>query len=325
MKSQAVANIGFAVALLGTLLSIDGGYRIAVLTVVAALVLAAVALLLHDRFRSRFWKRLVNISSNIHTTYTALGFGVCTAGVKFLTAEWLSAGILFVLAGALLIGAGIGQGLLLLKRTIRTSSTSSAVVSNSNQITGAWRECSFAGLQVVAYPTGKKGLYFTDEIIKVTFELTNTTFKQLKGKVTFFYGFGPSGVEGKTFEQVPFDLQPKGIEGNKVEVTALERLIGVQGNCIIGWLLQPTEQSAIESETDEQIVLKPPEQSSKFFHTLYTFVSYNREFYQRVYIRQEELMKLTVRLAIVVIVLATLTLLVGLTQILNSFQLLPPS
>jgi hypothetical protein len=146
-----MANIGLAVALTGILPKLSGGYRIAVCLAIASLVLAAILLLLRDRFQNPSWKRLVDISSNIHIAYTAFGFGVAAAGVSLLRPGWLLIGILFLLAGALLIGAGIGQNLLLLKTFIRAGTKSSAPGSDTTQmITGAWRECSFAGLKVIA-------------------------------------------------------------------------------------------------------------------------------------------------------------------------------
>ena len=322
MKSQALANIGLAVALLGTFPSLEGGYRILASLGVLALVLSGVILLLRGQLRTPFWKRLVDISASIRTTYTAFGFGVCVSGISLLRPGWLSVGIVFLLAGLLLIGAGIGQNLLLLRTFILRLRRSGVTRCDTSQIAGAWQRCSFAGLEVVAYTTGRRGLYFTDETIQVTLELTNTINKRLRGGATFFYGFGPSGLEGRTSERISFDLEPKGRQGDKGTFTALHRLLGVQGNGIIGWSLQAAEQGAIEAETDEQRIVRPADESSLQFHTLYAFVSYNREFYDRVYVRQERLMKFTVRLTILVVFFALMTVIVGIIQILQSLGVL---
>jgi hypothetical protein len=193
-----------------------------------------------------------------------------------------------------------------------------------NKIIGAWQKCSFAGLEVVAYPESRRGLYYTDEFIRVTFELTNTTKKRLKGSVLFFLGLGPSGTEAKTYESVSFDLQPQGSmnDNDKTSIIALERLIGVQGNCIIGWLLPEIDRDAIESETSKEIVLKRPSGSLSRFETLYAFASYNRELFHRVYHSQESLMRSARNLTIGVIVLASITVVASFIQILISLNII---
>jgi len=77
-----------------------------------------------------------------------------------------------------------------------------------------------AGLRVKATPTGNRGIYFTDEVIEVNFELQNLIEKRLRGEVTFFYGFGPSGLEGRTSETIEFNLEP----AEKGSVKGLKRL-----------------------------------------------------------------------------------------------------
>jgi len=185
-----------------------------------------------------------------------------------------------------------------------------------NQILGAWQRRKFAGLEVFAYPSGKRGMYYTEETIEVTFELANTLPKRLHGKARFFYGFGPSGTEGKTGEEVPFDLKPAGTPGDKDTKPALKRLVAVQGNGIIGWAVEEKEENVIVNETYEERELRSASASSAYFETLYAFLSYNREFYQKVHTRQEELMKSTRNLTVCVIVLAGIAFVTSVVQIL---------
>jgi hypothetical protein len=188
--------------------------------------------------------------------------------------------------------------------------------NNHDRLSGAFQKYTFAGLEVFAYPTGKRGLYYTDEKIEVTFELANTLPKRLHGEARFFYGFGPSGTEGKTGDIVPFDLNPIGTPGDRDSKLALRRLVAVQGNGIIGWIIEEKERDVIVTDTTEERELKSASASSGYFETLYAFLSYNREFYQKVHARQEELMKSTNSLTKWVIFLAIITLVVGLIQVL---------
>ena len=101
----------------------------------------------------------------------------------------------------------------------------------------------------------------------------------------------------------------------------MKRLVGIQGNGIIGMFVPVAdEKNAIKSENDEERILRLPNTSNQF-HTLYTFVTMEREFYQRFYARPEEIMQKTkdltkqVRtLTWIVIVLAALTVIITLLQ-----------
>ena len=180
------------------------------------------------------------------------------------------------------------------------------------------------GLRVKAAPISERGLYFTDETIEVTFQFENLLEKRLKGEVTFFYGFGPSGLDAKTPETVEFDLEPK----EKGSYNGLKRLVGFQGNGVIGMVLPEFgEQDAIKFDNDKGRELKLPKTSNQF-HTLYTFVTMEREFHERFYARPEEIMQETKKLTkqvrtltLVVLILAGLTILM---TILQAFGVLPP-
>jgi hypothetical protein len=162
------------------------------------------------------------------------------------------------------------------------------------------QEAALAGLLVTAIPNGERGVYFTDEILEVKFLLKNQINKMLRGKLTVFYGFGPSGTEGRTSEDIKFDIQPDSSQ----EITALKRLVGIQGNGVIGMCLPAVggESAVIVSENDKERVLRASLLTPSF-HTLYTFASMEREFYKRFYKRPEELMDTTKKLTNTVVAL----------------------
>lgn len=160
------------------------------------------------------------------------------------------------------------------------------------------QKAACAGLEVEATPTGERGLYFTDEFLEVTFTLRNLTSKRLRGAVTVFYGFGPSGLEGKMPETIEFDLGPKDTPNDMQEKKALKRLMGIQGNGVVGMFLPATgmEQDAIESENEEERILKAASPQSRLFHTLYTFTTMERECHERFHAQPERIMEQTKRL-----------------------------
>ena len=161
---------------------------------------------------------------------------------------------------------------------------------------------SFAGLKVKANLAGNRGVYLTDEFLDVTIELYNTSIdKRLRGELVFFYGFGASGLEGRTHEIVSFDLEPKCKEEKKI----LKRLIGIQGNGIIAVSLH-NEHGAWVSETQHEILFSPGLINSPNFYTLYTFTSIDREFQELFYTRPERIMKQTNRLTIYLLVLTSI-------------------
>ena len=188
-----------------------------------------------------------------------------------------------------------------------------------------------AGLELEATPNGARGLYFTDEFLEVTFGLRNVTSKRLRGAVGVFYGFGPSGMEGRTPEVIEFNLQPKGQHGDTDSKKALRRLVGIQGNGIIGFLLPETgnEPDAIEFENEKERILRASSADSTNFHTLYTFATMEREFHERFYIRPERIMeqtkKLTRYVVILTIFIVVLTFVYIGLAIAQAVGLLPPT
>ena len=111
MKSRAGVHIGLAAALCGILPSLKSGYLIALIVVIVILVLSALVLYLHDRVSCAFWQRLVRIADDMDVGYTASGFGFVGVGLSLIKPGWWPLGIILVLIGAFLLGAGIGTNL----------------------------------------------------------------------------------------------------------------------------------------------------------------------------------------------------------------------
>lgn len=119
MKSRAKTDLGLAIALGGLLPSLDNGYQIALIVVIAILAVAASILLCHDRFSTALWKWLVKTANGIEIGDTALAFGLCGLGIAFLQNQWLPPGIIVLLAGAFFIGRNIMKPLTPLLRRPR--------------------------------------------------------------------------------------------------------------------------------------------------------------------------------------------------------------
>lgn len=145
-------------------------------------------------------------------------------------------------------------------------------------------------MKVEAEPQGARGLYFTDERIQVTFTLKNTLTKRLSGQIRVFYSYGASGTERSTSEVLTFDLGPN----EQTSMTALGRLVGIQGNGVIGLAMPVSNESdVIQKDNDERRVLRVPSLDSTGHHILYTFTSMEREFYRRFYEGPEHIMQQT--------------------------------
>jgi hypothetical protein len=109
IKSRAGVDLGLALALSALLPSLDNGYQIALIVVMAILVAAGLILLCHNRFSTALWRRLVKIANDIDIGYTAIAFGLYGPGLVFLQHQWWLPGVSFLLAGAFLNGWGIMQ------------------------------------------------------------------------------------------------------------------------------------------------------------------------------------------------------------------------
>ena len=107
MKSRAKADWGLAIALGGLLPSLNNGYQIALIVLIAILAVAASILLCYDRFSTALWKQLVKTAKGIEIGDTALAFGLCGLGIALLQNQWLLPGIIALLAGAFFIGRSI--------------------------------------------------------------------------------------------------------------------------------------------------------------------------------------------------------------------------
>ena len=83
---------------------------------VAILLLTAVVLCLHDRFSGTVWVWLVSRANGIEVEYLAAGLGLVSTGLNLFEPKWVFVGVILVLAGAVLIGIGIGNSFGILKR-----------------------------------------------------------------------------------------------------------------------------------------------------------------------------------------------------------------
>lgn len=153
-------------------------------------------------------------------------------------------------------------------------------------------------------PIGKeRGIYFTDETPKFLLKITNLSGKRIRGKLKWFYGFGAGGPENRTFGDVEFDLDQE----KTVEKEIMGRLLGFQGNGVIG-IPTPPEKILIKSENPKEIVLASAPEEMTSFHTLYTFTVMERDFYHRVYEYPVKIQRvLTIILIILTIILIILT------------------
>lgn len=172
------------------------------------------------------------------------------------------------------------------------------------KIVPAKQEVEYARLRLEVMPVGgERGIYFTDETPKFRLKITNLSNKRIRGKLKWFYGFGVGGPTNKTFGDVEFDLDP----GGTTEEEIMERLLGFQGNGVIG-IPTPPEETLIESENPEEMVLKLASEEMTSFHTLYTFTVMERDFYHRVYEYPVKIQRvLTIILIILTIILIILT------------------
>jgi hypothetical protein len=179
--------------------------------------------------------------------------------------------------------------------------------------------CIWQDLKIVVKSNVERGLYFTDEFLDLTFELYNIGNERLKGCFTVFYGFGSSGLEGKTSDIIEFDIEPKNIQEKK----ALHKLVGIQGNGIIAMI---TDVESILGK--EQVTyIKGSNSPESPFATLYTFVTMEREFYKRFYERPEKLMEstktLTKRVVVLTVVVCVLTAASIIIALLEAYHIFP--
>jgi hypothetical protein len=109
MKKKGAVHIGLAAALYGSSALIGGGYQISAIIAAVLLTISAGILFADGQFTGSAWRRLVKICSKIDITYAAFGLGISGAGINLLQPGILPFGVLFLLAGAFIIGLGIGK------------------------------------------------------------------------------------------------------------------------------------------------------------------------------------------------------------------------
>lgn len=177
---------------------------------------------------------------------------------------------------------------------------------------------SYAGLELEVEPIPEeRGLYFTDEspefLLKIHNTLNNKRIKSSgKGAIRWFYGFGSGGPEARAYGQpIAFDLEP----GGNAEERIGRKLLGFQGNGVIG-ILTASQEDVIESENDEERILRLPPRTGNF-ETLYTFTVMEREFYKKIY---EYPAKLTKIMTMLMILMTILTILIALFTAISFYK-----
>lgn len=111
MRSKGVSHWVFAAAIAATLPYLNGGYWIAVVLVSAVLVVAGMVLRFGERLSGTGCQWLLETAASIDVRDTAIGFGLCMAGVSLMTNMFLPLGVTLLLVGALILGKGIGKNL----------------------------------------------------------------------------------------------------------------------------------------------------------------------------------------------------------------------
>ena len=111
MRSKSLIHIGLAAALFGSSVILSSGYQISAIVAAALLTVSAAVLCLNEVFSNSVWRRIVKICSKIDVGYAAFGLGICGAGINLFQPNTLPFGVLFLLAGACIIGIGIGKNL----------------------------------------------------------------------------------------------------------------------------------------------------------------------------------------------------------------------
>ena len=111
MNKQSGLQIGLAATLFSMSVSLSGPNKIAAIVAGAILTVSSLVFYLKDRFSNPVWKKIVGISSHIDVSYTAFGLGFSGAGINLIRPGSLPIGVVFLLVGALFIGAGMGKSI----------------------------------------------------------------------------------------------------------------------------------------------------------------------------------------------------------------------
>ncbi len=111
MKKKAGVHICLAAALFGYTPTLSGGYLISLLVVASFLTLSSFSLFFHSITSASWWIKVVDTFNRVEVSYPAAGFGLVLAGASLIKPVWFPLGVVFIAAGALTIGAGLGMQL----------------------------------------------------------------------------------------------------------------------------------------------------------------------------------------------------------------------
>lgn len=123
MKTKAGIQAALAAALAGMLPTLSQANPVLFdlsLAAIAILLCSALILLTSNRASGRIWTWFVKRAENIQIEYSAAGLGLVSTGLSLFRPGWVILGVIILLVGALLISFGIGNGFLMLKKSIES-------------------------------------------------------------------------------------------------------------------------------------------------------------------------------------------------------------
>lgn len=118
MRDKALTYFVFASALSTTLIQISGGYLIAQAVVIAWLVVSSIVLVIGQNIANSCWLRLLRIVDSTELRMTAAGFGLSSAGLDFISSEYVLLGAILLVIGAPLFGIGLADNIRNIRRRI---------------------------------------------------------------------------------------------------------------------------------------------------------------------------------------------------------------
>lgn len=115
LKAEIAKRVGVAITLLSFWTLYDTVLWVLVSLVVMVLIASCIVLPFRNRLLKSRWSKLAE-ASTFEVTFTALGLGMVTSGLRLVLAELTWLGLATTVAGVFFIGAGIGDNLVKLRR-----------------------------------------------------------------------------------------------------------------------------------------------------------------------------------------------------------------
>ncbi|MCJ7426115.1 MAG: hypothetical protein MUO17_03140 [Dehalococcoidales bacterium] len=112
LKSEIAKRIGVAIILSSFWPLYNVVLRILLVILIAALIGSCIILWFGSRLSHPRWKKLKE-AANFEVTFAALSLAMITSGVRLVTNELIWWGVIYIVAGAFFIGAGIGDNIAL--------------------------------------------------------------------------------------------------------------------------------------------------------------------------------------------------------------------